>query len=117
MNRIKELRKANNKTQRDIANLTGYGQTLVSKWENFEREPDNSTLKKIANYFNVSVDYLIGNEQELKKVGIQPTYTATQQKILNLISDMSEEDLHDIEIFIRGYKSGKQNKNEFKVFN
>ena len=72
INNLRNIRVKNNKTQSDIAKLTGFNQTYVSKWENGEREPDIATLIKLANYFNVSVDELVGNvstNQEVHKFG------------------------------------------------
>ncbi|MEG1805600.1 MAG: S24 family peptidase [Clostridia bacterium] len=58
MKRLKELRA--NKSQTYIANKIGLNQRAYSNYENGTREADYETLKKIADYFHVSVDYLLG---------------------------------------------------------
>lgn len=59
--RLKELRKEFNLTGEDLGKLFNVSKTAVSNWESGNRNPDIETLIKIANYFNVSVDYLLGN--------------------------------------------------------
>lgn len=58
---LKELRKKLNLTQQEISDKLGISRTSYTRYELGEREPDNTTLVKIANFFNVSVDYLLGN--------------------------------------------------------
>ena len=58
--RLKEIRKERNLTQQEAAKLIGVAQSTYSQYENGKRQPDNAMLSKIADAFNVSVDYLIG---------------------------------------------------------
>ncbi|MBQ8056774.1 MAG: helix-turn-helix transcriptional regulator [Ruminococcus sp.] len=58
--RIKELRKAKKMTQLKLAMELNTNQNTISRYENGEREPSIRDLIKIADYFNVSVDYLVG---------------------------------------------------------
>lgn len=73
MNRIKELRLSNAIKQVDFAKMLGVSQATVSGWESEKYQPDRDTLIKIASYFDVSVDYLIGNSpvKKEKKKGVQ----------------------------------------------
>ena len=59
--RLRYLRKINGVTQAELSRYLGYGYTAVSNYENAEHQPDYNTLMKIAEYFNVSADYLLGN--------------------------------------------------------
>jgi len=59
---IKELRNKNNITQEEFANNLGVSVQSVSRWENEQNAPDISILPDIANYFNVTADYLLGLE-------------------------------------------------------
>lgn len=59
---IKELRKAKKISQVVLASALAIDQTTVSKWENGERTPDTDSLKKLAEYFCVTTDYLLGIE-------------------------------------------------------
>ena len=73
MNRIKELRLSNAIKQVDFAKMLGVSQATVSGWESEKYQPDRDTLIKMASYFDVSVDYLIGNSpvKKEKKKGVQ----------------------------------------------
>ncbi len=57
--RLKELRKQRNISQLKLAMDLGFNQNSISRYETGEREADYKTLIAIADYFNVSVDYLI----------------------------------------------------------
>lgn len=61
--RIKQLRIDNNLTQKDIADKIGITPTGISYWESGTAIPNYETLKKLADLFNVSIDYLTGNEE------------------------------------------------------
>lgn len=58
--RLKELRKQRKISQLKLALDLNMNQNTISRYETGEREADYATLIKIANYFNVSVDYLLG---------------------------------------------------------
>ena len=66
MNRIKELRTEKGITQADLAKILKISDRAVGYYENGDREPDYSTLLKIADYFDVSIDYLLG-ASDIKK--------------------------------------------------
>ncbi len=57
--RIKELRKKKNITQLKLAFDLNVSQNTLSRYETGEREPSYDVLIKIADYFNVSIDYLL----------------------------------------------------------
>ena len=58
--RLKELRKMKNISQLKLALDLNMNQNSVSRYENMEREADYETLIKFADYFDVSLDYLLG---------------------------------------------------------
>ncbi len=57
--RLKELRKSRGITQLKLAIDLGMNQNSISRYESGEREADYRTLIAFAEYFNVSVDYLL----------------------------------------------------------
>lgn len=62
---VKNLKKLRNKkgvSQREIAKAVMVSQQSINKYENHDVEPDIGTLIKMADYFNVSLDYLVGRE-------------------------------------------------------
>lgn len=60
---LSALRKKLNLTQVELADKLNYSDKAVSKWERGEAIPDASILKQMASFFNVSIDFLL-NEQE-----------------------------------------------------
>jgi transcriptional regulator with XRE-family HTH domain len=64
--RLKELRKKKNISQLRLATDLNTTQNTISRYETGEREPGINELIKIADYFNISVDYLIGRTENPK---------------------------------------------------
>lgn len=62
MKNLKLLRENIGCNQKEMAKLLGLTHQSYNHYENGKREPDNETLKMIADYFNVSIDYLLGRE-------------------------------------------------------
>lgn len=58
-NRLRQLRKAKGYTQIRVQMETGIEQALLSKYENGERIPPTETLLKLADFYHVSLDYLL----------------------------------------------------------
>lgn len=57
--RLKELREGRKISQLKLAMDLGMNQNSISRYENGVREADNKTLILFADYFNVSIDYLL----------------------------------------------------------
>ncbi len=60
MNRIKDLREDMDMRQSDLAEATGIDQRTISNYETGKTSPDAYALIKLADFFNVSIDYLVG---------------------------------------------------------
>lgn len=58
--RIRDLREDNDKTQTDIADLLHISQATYSRYETGDLDIPHSALQILANYYNTSVDYLLG---------------------------------------------------------
>ena len=66
--RIRDLREDNDKTQTDIADLLHISQATYSRYETGDLDIPHSALQILANYYNTSVDYLLG------RTDVQKTY-------------------------------------------
>lgn len=86
-NRIQELRKARNMSQVDLAKALNVTKQSVSNWENANIQPSIDMLVRIAAYFSVSTDYLLGLETRryLEITGLNPLQI---QHIQLLIDDL-----------------------------
>ena len=58
--KLKELRKKRKISQLKLALDLNMNQNTISRYENLEREADYETLIRFADYFNVTLDYLLG---------------------------------------------------------
>lgn len=61
--RLKSLRNSRRVSQKDFAKELHVSQQTVASWEVGRTEPSNADLKDIADYFNVSTDYLLGRDE------------------------------------------------------
>ena len=66
INRLKELRFYKEKTQLQVQMETGIEQALLSKYENGIRIPPTDTLMILADYYGVSMDYIMGRTDNPK---------------------------------------------------
>lgn len=67
--RIKQIRNELSLTQGQVSRDTGIDQSRISKYESGELQPDLEKLGKLANYYEVSIDWLLGNPYGNKKRG------------------------------------------------
>ena len=58
--RLRELRNEKGLRQEDVGKIVGVVKSAVSQWESGERTPDAFTLQNLADYFSVTIDYLLG---------------------------------------------------------
>lgn len=61
---LKKLRKERKITQDKLSQAMGVSRSTISMWEINSSEPDNETICRLADYFNVSADYLIGHSDK-----------------------------------------------------
>lgn len=64
MNRLKELRKVMGLTQEELADEIGVSKITILRWENGERVPKSDKAQALADFFGVSVGYLLGYEAD-----------------------------------------------------
>lgn len=62
--RLKALRRKNGISQLKLALDLNLNQNSISRYENLERESDYKTLTKFADYFNMTIDYLLGRSNK-----------------------------------------------------
>ncbi|PER22399.1 MULTISPECIES: helix-turn-helix domain-containing protein [Bacillus cereus group] len=80
--KLKELRKKNNYSQQQIAEILHVTAQAVSKWENNKSVPDITTLVQISDLYNVSLDYLIKSDKQLQnKLSIRKVHL----RMINLL--------------------------------
>lgn len=93
--RLKALRKERGLTLQELAKQFNMSHSTLSKYETGNRRPDMQTLKKLAEFFNVSVDYLIG-ESPVKN----PAETVYITRANALAEDLPQEAKQELEQYI-----------------
>lgn len=78
MQNLVNARKAKGKTQQEVADYLGISRQAYSNYEAGKREPDFETLLKLGEYFDCSVDYLLGTKKT------PPVKVWSQTRISNL---------------------------------
>ena len=61
--RLKEIRKSLGLSQKQVCDYIGCSGTVYSRYETGKREPSIGTVLKIAEFYGVSLDYLVGNKE------------------------------------------------------
>ncbi len=92
MNRIRALRENAGLRQIDVANATGIDQKTLSNYETGKTNPDSYSLIKLADFFDVSIDYLVGRVDSL--------YGTTQKDNLCKKIDTIRQELNDIKKYL-----------------
>ena len=91
--RLKELREERHLTQSEVAQQIQTSQTNIGRWENELNEPTASFLVRLADFFNCSVDYLLGREDDFGNVVVQTEKPAPlpqdEQELLNIYQALS----------------------------
>lgn len=78
---LKNLRLKAKMSQHTLAEVIGVSQQSINKYENHSVEPDIETLIALAAFFNVSVDYLIGNTDITEKADNMLYQNLSQEEI------------------------------------
>lgn len=63
-NRLKQIRKEKGFTQQKVAMDLNISQNSISRYENGSREADYAQLIRFADYYNVSIDYILGRTDD-----------------------------------------------------
>lgn len=98
--RLKEIRESKKISQLKLANAIGVGRTTITNYETGVSSPDIDTIIKIAQYFDCSVDYLLGRNYYEKlqpaQVEVKEELTDKQKELLSLIKNMNTDDINKI---------------------
>ncbi len=89
MNNLKKLRKKQNLTQQQVADAIGIGMQAYAYYEKEERDPSPDTLCKLADFFSVTVDEILGRTSE---PGIFDDARIQKSEIQSLYDQMTPEE-------------------------
>lgn len=86
--RLFELLKKTNTSQKRLAEYIGASQGNISDWKSGKAVPASEKLCAIADFFNVSVDYLLGRAPSISSA---PTLSDTEQELVELFRSLTPE--------------------------
>ena len=107
---LKFLRNKKGISQQQLADVIGISQQSINKYENHNIEPDISTLIAFADYFNTSVDYLIGNTDIDRKIEAVHQYDLNNEEaaLIEKFRLLSREEKDSILLVAKNYNKLKQ---------
>lgn len=113
--RIRKLRESRNMTQTELSEILGMKTyTTVSKWEKNENFPKGKDLKKLAEIFNVTSDYLLGlSDTKLGKITTQNEHP----EILTIYNQLEEPKQEKVLSYAKDQLEEQENSNIISIFN
>lgn len=105
MNRLKELRKERRLSQTDIAKMLNITQSGYSLWELDKVSIDNKSLQKLANLYNVSIDYILGKNQSITEL------TNDEIELIKKYRTFNELEQTKVKAYVQGIFDNKDTKN------
>lgn len=89
---LKSLRKEKGLNQSELANNIGLRQSHISSWELNTSDPSLYNIMLLADYFNVSIDYLTGREEEDGRIIVQELELPSDERhLINCYRNLPEE--------------------------
>jgi transcriptional regulator with XRE-family HTH domain len=95
----------NNTKPNPVAKELNISSGAVTKWKKEGVTPNSVTLHKIAEYFNVSVDYLLGNTEKKEPAQSGQAVSSEYKDLIILYDSLSDEDRDKIKEYMEFLKS------------
>lgn len=99
MNILRELRTKKGVYQKDVAKYLGVDRTTYVKYERGDSEPSIDIIKKLANYFDVTVDFLVGEEKKANTLDEQ--LSGIEFALYGEIHDLTDDEKQDILSYVK----------------
>jgi transcriptional regulator with XRE-family HTH domain len=99
--RLKDLRRQRGLTQRQLAAIFGFASSTISMYESGRRTPDLDTLSRLADFFAVSIDFLVRDNPALEPLPTDLQAFVTRESnlpYLVLAKELAEQDLDPGEV-------------------
>lgn len=104
---LKRLREENKISQQKLANELKVSQSTVGMWENGKNKPEFDTLIKIADYFNVSVDYLLGKSENKNKPADE-NISELDKELIKIMSKLTPAEAVRVRDFVSGLIANRE---------
>ncbi|QNU65781.1 helix-turn-helix transcriptional regulator [Ruminiclostridium herbifermentans] len=96
--RLRELREEKKLLQKDIANLLNITASAYGYYEQGKREPDTHTVKSLADFYNVSTDYLLGRTNN-RRTEVQ--ISCIENSLIAAIDSLSPQSKKELEKYVQ----------------
>lgn len=109
--RLKEIRLEKDVSQRELALALGLSPNTLSQYENRKRDPNITTLGSIADYFDVTTDYLLGRDEKKPTPEVEdgqerpPVDTDERrlnEELIQRLCSLTPEELGKVDAFVQG---------------
>ena len=104
MFRLKELRTQAGLSQQELSNKLSVSRSAVAMWER-GTEPSNDMLQAIADYFDVSVDYLLGRNDSPSPPSLDEQLTGIDFALSGEIRELTDDEKRDILDYVKFKRS------------
>ncbi len=111
--KLKKLRKENGIYQKDLAEALSVSKSTIAMWETGNRLPDIETVKRIADYFGVTVEYLIGSPESCQPKEV--TERDIKFALFNGTEGITDEMYAEVKQFAEMVKLREENKRKGKA--
>ena len=109
MNKIRELRKEKGLTMKALGAKFALSESTISLYETGKHYPDIETMQKFADFFGVTVDYLLGREEAQTKKAPAPDLEAeARERLVSLMMDYTPEEIRRIMDFAAGLRAARK---------
>lgn len=107
--RLKELRIKNNLSQVEVAKIANCSQSNYSKYEKEKIYPDVLTITKLADYYNVSIDYLVDRKWDNKSYIEIWKLSEKQKESFSLIEKLNDIECLQVQTYIKSMQETLNN--------
>lgn len=108
--KLKQLRKSRNITQTQLASDMQVTKGAIGMWETNKRVPDIDMLKRLANFFGITVDELLGNESADIQTETAPTDEDIKFALFNGAEGITDDMYEEVKAFAEFVKKREQQK-------
>ncbi len=91
INRIREVRKQQELSMKKLGEMVGVAESTISQYERGIRQPDLETILKISNALNVTVGYLIGDDEQKENPAV-PSDSEVDARIWERWEQLTEQE-------------------------
>ncbi|GET06347.1 XRE family transcriptional regulator [Ligilactobacillus agilis] len=105
---VRNLRKQKRISQTELAKILHVSQQTITAWETGKAEPSSSAVSNLADYFNVTTDYLLGRPEKQTESRQQTISEAIETAMANDGKELDQHDKDVIKSLIEAYLDNKR---------